>query len=457
MLRQLLIGMLLVSVADPPPAPTKESILESVERLAAKHLPSDHDLRALDRQIHELGRQFPQDVATHYWFGVQANRKQDTARALTEWRQVVESQDGSRDGKRWRSLAAYQLAQDRLGRNDVPGAIEWAGRAQSFNPPDPRGWELERDARLRVGGLEALHARLQRARALDPDNPRLRSLDWELMQTTGQTEQLRSAVEARQKIDPLDPDIHRYLAKQAASLDDRLSAFVHYYLTWKQGPAVRDATRKARDVVLRDQTDEKLSEPARGYVRVSRLLESNGVVPTLLEEVKALPIPPAVAECQLLKRRWEAEALLRTADWNGAEPILTSLVRDWPTDSISWALLSEVQRASGNLKGAESSLSQARSLGQGVAAVEQILRMGARFEVVPQGLRVEALEKNSPYEEAGLAVGDTLVALDGRSLATLPPFARLRAATRFQGGRLSYISSKGTPADLSMEIQFFDE
>ena len=443
----------------------------SIDRLhlQAKALSAERHAtpQQLDRfadRVSRMARDFPEDAVSLYWKGILIDREREPDRAGQAeklFEQSLHSKTASSSAVRseitYRS--AVMLGLIRLGQGKGEEAIRLARESLELNPAPPEAYRLLIDGAFQASRPEdALEVLRSKVAADSQISSQVLDLYLGLLLQLGDRDELKEAVNRRLKTNPTCPSANYFAAVlQSQKGETSPKVDVLYLLASLNGAGNSDSTIRAQDYLSRRVLDRLMAESsdtdwawvsdmvARYEIGERRGLPSDfGELPAVETVARRLP-----AEDQLttnLKDHLLATLDLLEGHPEKAKPRWERVVRQWPLFVPALCRLAEVLEAEGTPESTDQALSlwkQALTVEPENPLVRDHVRLGLDVHATRDGVEVDRVVEFSPASEAGLAASDTILAINGKELTSLPLIERLRRVRLFTGGELRWKTKSG--------------
>lgn len=449
----ILIASATEKAADTPPF---HRLQDRVSVLATKPFPSPADRQRLEQNIDELAKRYPGDPWTMYWQGRLAERKGDSASARAYWQKALaaHSRLAPLEDSLPHARAHQRLGEDCLGKNDLPGALAHAKAAQKLAPAEAEGYQLEWDARLALGDLAPLERHLRRAaHHFGGSSSQLLGMYWELLSVRGDWKALQDELARRPK--GWDFLVLHFQAMMDEMADQPAAAWAGHYLASQLGPVGGRWTRRSRHWL---ETHPAAPQKEAGRYPFANAYRLAGRKSMAGETLNALPKGTmADSNGEVARAMLETEAHSLLGHPAEVARIAAEVSRRHPGFAPLLVREGEAREALGQPDEAARLFADARSRASACSLVARLNRMGAEFVPAPDGATAKSVQPDSPWGDAGLCPGDTVLALDGQRLAGLPIAERMQAVRQFQGGKAEFRTKDGERLTREMELVLFDE
>ena len=434
-----------------------EEIVTALERLADKPYLDRREEKEFERLVDRGAERYLDEPEMLYWVGDLFERRGKASEASAVWRKALESPSKAPNAVagRVRARCAQRLGYRSLEDLDDAEASRLAEQSLRWAPDDIRGYRLLFDTSLRTGRIFEVIPKLRTASdrfgARDPD---FISLYFDVLASVGDWETLRSDLSERLALAPNSTDSSHFQALLAHAAGKRLEAFAYHFLAMHDGPLDRPTTRRSAWFVERQvQTnDRETAGPLRllveAYAKCDRP-ESSDEALDLLEELRRGAASTSAQ--QSVAEHVRATALATSRRFDEALAVWRGLLERLPNYSAALCGAGELLELSGKFERADRLFDHAIRVAPKSRRVRGFFRLGARFQVVDEGIAIRSIDQEGPLAELGLRAGDLIVRLDGEPLREPNPLVRMRTLRHCRSGEFTYRDRNGKMTVVELE------
>lgn len=417
------------------------------EELAEAPLPVEGEADELRELVQRAAALFPDEPRIHYWLGVTHQRRGRRAEAAAAWKAALAAPSRLHDpGARLiRALCHYRLGTHELVVGNVDRAVQHANATIDETPDQVAGYELLIDASLRAGNVRRVVETLRSAaERYGSQTHALQSLYLDLLAQTGDWDGLRTRIVALEASASRFDDVQHYRGRLAELDRNDRAAFVHHFLAMQSGAEDRPATIRSRQYVSHKLQDVRTAgaSPADRLLRAYLWHDRPETAQKSLELLAAYQT--AGSEETLLLDHLRARARTVLGEVDRARIIWEQVVARWPEYVPALCFLGELAEADGDFTKADALFDRARQLRQANWKVRQIDRLGARFAVAANGVKVRTLKSAAPLARLGVEPECVLLQIDDQVLADLPAVERIAAVRALEVADLVFQTADGT-------------
>ncbi|QDU63650.1 Tetratricopeptide repeat protein [Planctomycetes bacterium Pan216] len=429
----------------------REEAFQRIESLSGKRYLEGGQEAEWKRLVTRMVQRDPRDPRALYWQADWHDRHEQIDEATRIWHSMVD--DPTRANSTFASRAAARLASLELAEGDAAGAVDWARKAVAWNPHNVEALQTLLDASLRLGGLEEMATTIAAsARGSKPDELAIPAMYGELLVRLGRWDDVSRWLDEQERVAEREP-IALHLRASLAEMRGRpQEAFALHFLASEMGPAQLPFVQRSYDIVGKLVNGANVSENDHSWPYLVWLASAPETAGQAIAGLKAFePSTPAekLVRQHLLARSHERLGQVdeATSAWNRALELRPNYVP-------ALVALQNIHESQGNREQATKLGDQAHRIAPESRIVRQHDALGVELEAVPDGVRIHALAKESPFYQAGLRPGMVLTELDREPLGELEPSRRFQVVRTFGGGRFRALDTKGKPITGEIDYLF---